>query len=68
MTPDELAKEIAATTRVMQMQSSMVDALHAALIIIAYDKPSDPAQTAVEALARYAQIFETYKAKKAGAA
>ena len=68
MASDELTKEIEKTARTMRMQSDMIDALYTALITIAYQKPSDPAQVAVEALARYAQILETYKATNAGVA
>lgn len=68
MASDELAKEIKKTARIMQMQADMIDALHSALIVIGHKKPSDPAQVAIEAMARYGQILETHKATNAGAA
>ena len=68
MASDELTKEIEKTARLMQMQADMIDALHSALIVIGHKKPSDPAQVAIEAMARYAQILETYKGTNAGVA
>lgn len=68
MHSDELAKEIAQTTRCMQMQADMIDALHKALVSIAYDKPSQPAVVAKEAIDAYARILGTYKADKTGRA